>query len=306
MDSHILERGSEDMDINSFTRYFPPSLTEKILFMGTEDLQEIRIVAGKTCTLQKSGILHDTYICVTPAELGKIVEAMCRGSVYAMQTSLIQGYITLSGGHRVGVCGKTVTENGRITHMTDISAVCIRIAREIKGAADELMEYLLCDGKLYNALIVSPPGCGKTTVLRDIARQLGNKFKVCIADERSEIAYSKGGAAIHDVGKFTAVMDGVPKAEGIMMLLRTMSPQVIITDETGREDEEKAIYELINCGAKIITTAHGFSERDVEKRNYLGSLIKDGVFERIIVLSNRKGPGTVEKIISDGRVIRRV
>lgn len=294
------------MDINSVVKYLPAGLTEKIFLLGTADLQEIRIVSGKSCSVQKNGMLIDTNITVSSQELNKIVESMCRGSLYAVQTSLVKGYLTLNGGHRVGVCGKTVTENGKITHLTDISAICIRISREVKGSADEIMEYLCCDGKLYNTLIVSPPGCGKTTVLRDIARQLGNRYKVCIADERSEIAASRGNEAIHDIGKYTAVMDCVPKGEGIMMLLRAMSPEIIITDETGREDEEKAISELINCGAKIITTAHGYSERDVLKRKYLGSLIEGGVFERIIVLSGRKGPATVEKIISDGRVIRRV
>lgn len=294
------------MNINSFTKYFPPELTEKILLLGTSDLQEIRIVSGKSCSVQKNGILIDTHITLSSQELNKIVESMCRGSLYAMQTSLVKGYLTLGGGHRVGVCGKTVTENGKITHLTDISAICIRISREVKGAADEIMEYLCHEGKLYNTLIISPPGCGKTTVLRDIARQLGNRCKVCIADERSEIAASRGSSATHDVGKYTTVMDCVPKGEGIMMLLRAMSPEIIITDETGREDEEKAISELINCGAKIITTAHGYSERDILKRKYLGSLVENGVFERIIVLSGRKGPATVEKIISDGRVMRRV
>ncbi len=294
------------MEINSFTKYFPPLLTEKILLLGTRDLQEIRITAGKNCVILKSGILCDTNMKVTHAELCKIIDSMCRGSVYAMQTSLVKGYITLSGGHRVGVCGRTVTENGKITHLTDISSICIRISREVIGAADEVMEYLVCGTKAYNTLIISPPGCGKTTMLRDISRQLGNKFKVCIADERGEIAASKGGTSVHDVGKYTAVMDAVPKEKGIMMLLRTMSPDIIVTDETGREEEGEAISELINCGVKIITTAHGYSEKDVSKCKYPGKLVESGVFERVIVLSNRNGAGTVEKIISDGRVIRRV
>ncbi len=293
-------------DLNSFARHFPAKLTEAIVMMGINDLQEIRIVAEKNCILQKNGVLLDTHIRIGGDELTKIVESMCRGSLYAMQTSLCKGYITLSGGHRVGVCGRVVTENTAITHMTDISALCVRISREIIGAADEIMSYLECDGRLYNTLIISPPGCGKTTVLRDIARQIGNRFKVCIADERSEIAACRGKIPAHDVGKFTCVMDAVPKAEGIQMLLRTMSPDVIITDETGSEGEERAICQLINCGAKIITTAHGYSERDIMKKKHLGSLIEKGIFERIVVLSNRKGAATVEKIITDGRVIRRV
>lgn len=293
-------------DVNSFLRHLPARLTETIVIMGIKDLQEIRIAAEKNCILQKGGVLRDTGIRVSGDELSKIVESMCRGSLYAMQTSLCKGYLTLGGGHRVGVCGRVVTENGVIVHMTDISAICLRISREIQGAADELMEYLECNGRLYNTLIISPPGCGKTTVLRDIARQIGNRHKVCIADERSEIAACRGRLPSADVGEFTCVMDAVPKAEGIEMLLRTMSPEVIVTDETGNEEEARAISHLINCGAKIITTAHGYSERDVMKKPHIGPLIENGIFERIVVLSNRKGIATVEKIITDGRVIRRV
>lgn len=294
------------MNINAFTQYFPPNLTEALLIMGTKDMQEIRITADRNAAVVKNGVLMDSGMRISREALRKIVESMCRGSLYAMQQTLSKGYITLHGGHRVGVCGRCVTENGVVTHMTDISAICVRISREITGAADSVMEYLSCNGRLYNSLIVSPPGCGKTTLLRDIARQLGNSCKVCVADERSEIAACREGIPTHDVGRFTCVMDAVPKGEGIMMLLRTMSPEVIITDETGSSREEEAICRLINCGVKIITTAHGYSEKDILRRHHLGSLIEKGIFERIIVLSNRQGVATVEKIITDGKVIRRV
>lgn len=294
------------MDINSLSRHFPISLTETLLLMGTEDMQEIRIIAEKNAAVQKSGILLDTGVKISRDELRKIIDSMCRGSLYAMQTSLVKGFITLSGGHRVGICGRGITENGAITHMTDISSLCIRISREIIGAADPIMEYLECNGRIYNVLIISPPGGGKTTLLRDIARQMGNRHKVCIVDERSEIAACKEGVPYHDVGRFTSVMDAVPKAEGIQMLLRTMSPEIIITDETGSEEEEKAIYKTINCGAKIITSAHGYSEKDLFARDFFGRLITQGVFERIFVLGARNKKISLEKIITDGRVMRRV
>lgn len=294
------------MNINAFTQHFPPHLTETLLIMGTKDMQEIRITADKNAAVVKSGVLLDCGVNISREMLRKIVDSMCRGSLYAMQQSLSQGYITLHGGHRVGVCGRCVTEKGVVTHMTDISAICIRISRSVTGAADSIMEYLEYHGRLYNSLIISPPGCGKTTVLRDAVRQLGNRYRVCIADERSELAACKEGIPTHDVGKFTCVMDAVPKAQGIMMLLRSMSPQIIATDETGTEEEEEAIYRLINCGVKIITTAHGYSEKDILNRNYLGNLVERGIFERIIVLSGRLGVATVEKIITDGKVLRRV
>ena len=294
------------MNINDFTAHFPPTLTEAILIRGTHDLQEIRIMAEKNCYIQKNGKLYDTGIFISEKALSLIVESMSKGSLYAMQTSLTKGYITLKGGHRVGICGKVVTEKGKITHVTDISALCIRIAREVIGAADEILGFIECDERLYNTLIISPPGCGKTTVLRDIARKLGEKYKVCIADERSEIAACKGSRTAFDVGKLTCVMDAVPKGEGIMMLLRTMAPEVIITDESNSYEEEKAIAEIINCGVKIITSAHGYSEKDILKRRHLGPLVREGIFEKVIILSSRKKTATVEKIISDGRVMQRV
>ncbi len=293
------------MDINSLMQHFPPTLTETLLIMGTKDMQEIRIIAEKNASVVKRGILMDCGIKVAREDLKRIVNSMCRGSLYAMQQNLTKGYITLSGGHRVGVCGRCISENGSITHMSDISAICIRVSREIIGAADPIMEYIVHPQRLYNTLIISPAGCGKTTMLRDIARQLGASHKVCIADERSEIAASRDGVPTHDVGRFTAVMDSVPKGEGMMMLLRTMSPEVIITDETGTDSEERAISELINCGIKIITSAHGYSERDVMRRRHLRNLIEDGIFERIIILGKLRGEITVEKIISDGRGLRR-
>ncbi len=293
------------MEINSLMQHFPPNLTETLLIMGTKDMQEIRIIAEQNASVIKKGILMDCGVRVTREELKKIINSMCRGSLYAMQQNLTQGYITLSGGHRVGVCGKCVCENGKVTHMTDISAICVRLSRGIIGAADGIMEYIMYQHRIYNTLIISPAGCGKTTLLRDIARQIGTTHKVCIVDERSEIAACKDAVPTHDVGRFTAVMDAVPKGQGIMMLLRTMSPEVIITDETGSESEEKAIGELINCGVKIITTAHGYSERDVMRRKYIRNIIEDGIFERIIVLGKLRGEIKVEKIISDGRSLRR-
>ena len=294
------------MDLNSLMKYFPPALTETILVMGTKDLQEIRLTANRNAAVVKRGTLMDCAVRISGEEIKKIVNSMCRGSLYAMQDNLTKGYITLAGGHRVGVCGKCICENGKITHMTDISSICIRISREIIGVADSIMEHIVHPEKLYNTLIISPAGCGKTTLLRDIARQLGNTYKVCIADERSEIAACKDGIPTHDVGRFTSVMDAVPKAEGIMMLLRTMSPDVIITDETGSEGEERAIDEIINSGVKIITTAHGYGEKDVMRRRHIRNIIEDGVFERIIVLGKLRGTIRTEKIITDGRCLRRV
>ncbi len=291
------------MAISDFKMYLPVRINEAIEHINEHELQEIRIMAERSCALFINGKIVDTNVFISKGELLKIVEGMSRGSLYAMQHSLANGFFTIAGGHRVGVCGTVRAEDGKITHMSDISSLCIRVSKEIKGVSDIIMPYIESEEKIYNTLLISPPGAGKTTVLRDIARNIGNRKKVCIVDERSEIASCRGGVPQNDIGKFTSVLDGAPKAEGMRILLRTMAPDVIITDETGSESEEEAIESIINCGVKIITTAHGYSEKDVLKKKHLGALLEGGIFESVVVLSSRKGPSTVEKIIKDGQVI---
>lgn len=291
------------MAINDLKIYLPARINEELENIKEDTIQEIRIMAERNCALFINGKIVDTNVFIPKSELLKIVEGMSRGSLYAMQNNLSKGFFTIGGGHRVGVCGKVITENGKITHMSDISALCIRISKEVKGVSDVIMPYIENEKRIFNTLLISPPGAGKTTVLRDIARNLGERKKVCIVDERSEIADCRDGVPKNDVGKFTSVLDGAPKAEGMRILLRTMAPDVIITDETGDKCEEEAIEDIINCGVKIITTAHGYSEKDVLKKKHLGALLEGGVFESVIVLSSRKGPATVEKIIKEGQVI---
>ena len=219
------------MAISDLKRYLPARVNDAIERINENEIQEIRIMAERNCALFVKGKIVETNAFVSHGELLKIVEGMSRGSLYAMQQSLSNGFFTVKGGHRVGVCGKVKSENGKITHMSEISSLCLRVAKEIKGVSDGIMPYIENDRVVFNTLLISPPGCGKTTVLRDIARNIGNRKKVCIVDERSEIADCRGGVPKNDVGKFTSVLDCAPKAEGMQMLLRTMAPDVIITDE---------------------------------------------------------------------------
>ena len=175
--------------------------------------------------------------------------------------------------------------------MRNITALNIRISKEVVGAANEIMKYLHSGNRVYNTLIVAPPSGGKTTLLRDISRNLGEIYRVGIVDERSEIGNGK------NIGKHTFVLDGCSKKEGIGILLRSMSPQVIITDEIGTKEDEEAIERLINAGVKIICTAHGYGIEDVKRRNAISALINEKVFEKIIILSMRCGPGTIEDVI---------
>ncbi|GAB6087772.1 stage III sporulation protein AA [Alkaliphilus crotonatoxidans] len=228
-------------------------------------------------------------------------------SLYAIEEELKQGYITIPGGHRVGIVGRVVLDNaGGVKTMKDFSGLNMRISREKKGVADTVMEYLIKGPTdCYNTLIISPPQCGKTTLLRDIIRNLSNGIpplnfkgmKVGVVDERSEIGGSFQGEAQNDLGIRTDLLDGCPKAHGMMMLIRSMSPQVIATDEIGRMEDIHAIQEALMAGTRVITTVHGQSLDDIRSKPVIGDLVKSKIFNRMIVLSNQKGIGTIESLL---------
>lgn len=243
---------------------------------------------------------------VTKADCDMTLQLLSNYSIYAIEDELRNGYITLRGGHRVGISGKGIIENGRLKALKNISGFNIRIARQVVGAADSLMKYLVKrNNDIYNTLIISPPQCGKTTLLRDIIRQVSSGkpgsgitgLKVGLVDERSEIAGSYEGIPQNDVGLRTDVLDGCPKSSGLIMLIRSMSPQVVATDEIGSRYDAEAIYEALNAGIRLVTTIHGDSLDDILNRPFIGDVVKNRVFERLVILSSRLGPGTIEEII---------
>lgn len=250
--------------------------------------------------------VRDEVYIVTKEDISKILQFISQSSIYAIEEELKNGFITLRGGHRVGITGKAVIENGSIRTLTNISGLNIRIAREVKNVADKVLPFIINSrGGVYNTLIISPPKAGKTTLLRDIIRQLSDGIKkfglkglnIGLVDERSEVACCYNGIPQNDVGIRTDVLDGCPKAQGIIMLLRTMSPDVIATDEIGRQEDVVALTEAINAGVSIIATAHGASLEEVKKRPILEKLIKNRFFKRYLVLGFSKGVGTLERVI---------
>jgi len=228
----------------------------------------------------------------------KLLDLLTNHSLYSFEEELRRGYITVRGGHRVGIAGRAVLDRGQVKLLRDITGFNIRLAREVRGAAEGIIRSLIdpAQGMIHHTLVVSPPQCGKTTLIRDIARILsegawsgnglqGRGVKVGIVDERSEIAASVEGVPTFDVGPRTDVLDACPKAEGMMMMIRSLSPQVIIVDEIGRKQDAEAIQEAMHAGIRVVATAHGRDIEDVRRRPDLAPLFAASVFSRYVVLS---------------------
>lgn len=274
-------------------------------------LEEIRIRVGKPLILRFHG--REAFVTKTGRLTTKKSEAyiagestvkenlqrLCRDSVYAYEDELKQGFINVAGGHRIGLAGQIVqNEDGSIRTMKYINGMNIRIAHEIKGAADKILPYLYENGRVKSILIISPPGAGKTTLLRDIIRQIsdGNAYGrgVCVGvvDERSEIAGCYQGIPQNDVGIRTDVLDACPKVYGMMMLLRSMAPQMIAIDELGGEEDLKALCKVTAAGAGILATIHGENVEELLSNPHKRPLLEEKFFTLYIVLKKfTSGPG---------------
>ena len=259
-----------------------------------DELQEIRIRIDRPLILK----LRDKELIVeykiTQNEILQIVERLCENSIYAYKKQLCEGYITIRGGHRVGITGTVIVENGEIINMKYITSLNFRIAREVLNCSNRIIGQVI-DTKnqnIFNTLIVSPPGKGKTTILRDLIRNLSNgihginfKGKTCgVVDERGEIAAMYRGIPQNDVGIRTDIIDNVSKAKGIKILIRTMAPEIIACDEIGGNEDIQAIEEAMLSGVKGIFTMHGKSIEDVNSNQYIKKLIDRKIIEKIIFI----------------------
>ncbi len=310
------------MEREDVIRLFPGSL-RAILQRANwdpEKLQEIRLrigkplilwLAGKEFFLSERGMLtkhKNLAYLVSAEEVKHTMEYLGEYSLYAYESELRQGFMTIQGGHRVGVTGKTIIENQQVKGVHQISGINIRFAHQVKGCADGVMPFVVENQQVYHTLIISPPRCGKTTMLRDLVRQISDgtdDFAGCtvgVVDERSEIGGSYQGIPQNDLGIRTDLLDCCPKSEGMMMLIRSMSPAVIAVDEVGNYEDINAIETAIHCGCKLLATVHGSSIEEIKRKPLLERLIKEHAFERYIILrkEQKDAVGNVLEIF-DGR-----
>ncbi|MDQ0224944.1 stage III sporulation protein AA [Metabacillus niabensis] len=251
------------------------------------------IIAGKPIYLSYE-VTHDDTI--------NLLNELSNYSIYTLEEELRKGYITVKGGHRVGLSGRVITENGRVKAIRDVTSFNIRIAKERIGISERYIPYLY-DGNWLNTLIIGPPQTGKTTLLRDFARVISSGYKqieakkVCIVDERSEIAGCVQGVPQHQFGERVDVLDACPKAEGMMMMIRSMSPDVLIVDEIGTKEDAVAVMEAVHAGVQLLVSVHGHHASELKNRPSLKMLFEAKVFDRFLELSRKDGPGTVQQIL---------
>ncbi|MCD9021334.1 stage III sporulation protein AA [Cohnella sp. NL03-T5] len=305
---------------------FPTSLRhvlEQLPAFVMESLEEIRIRENRPLEIsygsrfsfvREDGTLTDEFRAAyvpSKEQCRALLERVTNHSVYAVEEELRRGYVTVPGGHRIGLAGRTVLDKGLVSHLRDIAGFNVRMARARIGFGAQVLPGLL-DFKsrtIRHTLIVSPPQQGKTTLIRDIARCISSgewchpgaldwgSRKVGIVDERSEIAASERGVPTFDLGPRCDVLDACPKAEGIMMMLRSLSPEVIVVDEIGRPEDAEALNEAIHAGVRVLATAHASDLSDVFARPVLAKLAADGVFGNYVLLS-RVGGKVEHRIVS--------
>lgn len=279
-----------------------------------EDVQEIRLrvqapllmlYGNREYYVNSDGTLSgkgkDAHL-VSRDELRETMEYISNYSLYAFEEEMKQGFITIQGGHRIGIAGKTILDDGGIRAMKYISFINVRLSHQVKGCASSVLPFLYQGGDILHTLIISPPRCGKTTLLRDVIRQISNGngsepgMTVGVIDERSEIGACYQGVPQNELGIRTDILDCCPKAKGMMMLIRTMSPRVIAVDEIGSREDLEAMEYVMNCGCKLIATVHGNSVEDIKQKPILRKLVQERIFERYIVLNQKGHIGNIEQI----------
>ena len=268
------------------------------------ELEETRIRINRPIEMTMKGTPRFLSYVIQPEDAFQLMNKISHFSIYTLEEELKQGFITVSGGHRIGLAGRVILEGGKVKAIRDISSFNIRIAREKVGIAEPLIPYIY-QGSWMHTMVIGPPQTGKTTLLRDIARIASSGFgargiqasKVGIVDERSEIAGCVNGIPQLTFGDRLDVLDACPKAEGMMMMIRSMSPDILVVDEIGRKEDTEAIQEAVHAGITLMMTTHGTSIEEVKNRPSLRNILEQQIFHRFVVLSRASGPGTITQIL---------
>ena len=285
-------------------------LVERVV-LKEEKLQEIRIRREKGIALRYDGrfVVPEQKQSVTMAEWKELISRISRQSLYAFEGQMREGFLTIPGGHRVGLAGHVVYEHGAVKTMRYLSGLNIRISHEIKGCSDELMPFVVLNTVILPTLIIAPPGGGKTTLLRDFVRNLSRQCNVAVVDERSEIAGCYMGISQRDLGSFCDVLDGCKKADGVRMMIRSMAPQVVrvqfghlaqdlvalaqvvAVDEIGTSEDIAALSYALTSGCSLLATIHGETLSQVRQKKEFQAVFENRMFERYILLDNLFHPG---------------
>ena len=245
--------------------------------------------------------ISGAMLTISRGDITDTFHNICNYSVYARQNEIINGFVTMHGGHRAGICGTAVINNGKISNIRDITSINVRISREHSGCSQALINRL---GKFDKGILICGSPCsGKTTILRDLAKILSTQHckNVSLIDERGELAGVSSGIFQNDIG-FCDVFDGYKKSEGMMQAIRCMAPDILICDEIGATDDILAIEHSVNCGVTVIATVHASDEYELKKKENIRKLAKTGAFSKVVFLSSKKKPCEIVKICDIGDV----
>lgn len=281
-------------------RYFPSNIYNLLKSTAIQnskieqELQEIRIRVNKPIILKLRKLEVVIEYEISQTEILQIVEKLCNNSIYAYKNQMCEGFITIKGGHRVGITGSAVMDNGKIINIKYITSLNFRVAREVENCSYSILNQVVDvkNDTINNTLIVSPPGKGKTTMLRDLIKNISNgipkinfRGRNCgVVDERGEIAAMYQGIPQNNVGIRTDIIENISKAKGMKMLIRSMSPEVIACDEIGSKEDIQAIKEAMLSGVKGIFTMHGRNLNDIKANTYINELVENKTIEKIIFL----------------------
>lgn len=280
--------------MDKLVQIMPLRIREKMaVYLKNPEVEEIRVRVGQPMELRcrEKNLWLDERISAEDIE--EMLTFISKYSIYAYEEEIRQGFLTIDGGHRIGFAGQVRLSEGKVSHMVNIRFLNIRVARERKGCALKLLPWIYRDGEFYNTLLISPPGVGKTTYLRECIRQISGEKekgkKICVIDERSEIAACHLGIPQNDLGMRTDVIDGCPKSEGMMLALRSMSPDIIAVDELGGTEDTAMIRQAALSGCQIFGTVHGGELEDIKRKDILRTCYEERLFRRYIFLKKDAG-----------------